>query len=59
MRVITSYSIHYTKLYDEYITQDVDQAYLDFLNNLRSDDAKAVREWNEGVADLELYNGES
>ncbi|MCD8548295.1 MAG: amidophosphoribosyltransferase [Aeromonadaceae bacterium] len=43
----------------QYVTQDVDQNYLDFLNNLRSDDAKAVREWNEGVADLELYNGEN
>ena len=51
---ITSYNVCYTKL-----LRDVDQAYLDFLNNLRSDDAKAVREWNEGVADLELYNGES
>jgi len=41
------------------VTQDVDQNYLDFLNNLRSDDAKAVRAWGEGVADLELYNGEN
>ncbi|WP_409420254.1 amidophosphoribosyltransferase [Pseudaeromonas sp. ZJS20] len=43
----------------QYVTQDVDQNYLDFLNNLRSDDAKAVRAWGEGVADLELYNGEN
>ena len=43
----------------QYVTGDVDQAYLDYLNVLRSDDAKAVREWSEEVADLELYNGES
>ena len=42
-----------------YVTGDVDQGYLEYLNVLRSDDAKAVREWSEGVADLELYNGES
>ena len=29
------------------------------VNSLRSDDVKAVREWHEGVADLEMYNGES
>ena len=43
----------------QYVTGDVDQHYLDYLNSLRSDDVKAVREWHEGVADLEMYNGES
>ncbi len=43
----------------KYVTGDVDEAYLNYLNNLRSDDVKAVREWNEGVGDLELYNGEN
>ena len=43
----------------QYVTGDVDQHYLDYLNSLRNDDVKAVREWNEGVADLEMYNGES
>ena len=43
----------------KYVTGDVDEVYLNYLNGLRNDDAKAVREWNEGVGDLELYNGES
>jgi amidophosphoribosyltransferase len=43
----------------KYITGDVDIHYLNYLNQLRNDDAKAVQEWNETAADLELYNGES
>lgn len=38
-----------------YITNDVDQSYLDYLDQLRNNDAKAVSA-HEGVANLELYN---
>lgn len=45
-----------TSVFDgKYITGDVDQNYLDYLNRLRSDDAKADRE-HEEASDLELYN---
>ena len=43
----------------KYITGDINDDYLAFLNNLRNDDAKADREWGEATADLELYNGEN
>lgn len=43
----------------KYITGDINDDYLAFLNNLRNDDAKADREWSEATADLELYNGEN
>jgi amidophosphoribosyltransferase len=43
----------------KYITGDINDDYLAFLNNLRNDDAKADREWSESTADLELYNGEN
>ncbi len=36
------------------VTSDVDQGYLDHLNALRSDDNKAVREWQEGTSNLEM-----
>ncbi|MBP9661861.1 MAG: amidophosphoribosyltransferase, partial [Aeromonas sp.] len=39
-----------------YVTSDVDQGYLDHLNALRSDDNKAVREWQEGTSNLEIFN---
>ena len=39
-----------------YVTSDVDQSYLDHLNALRSDDSKAVREWQEGTSNLEIFN---
>ncbi|MGN5109215.1 amidophosphoribosyltransferase [Aeromonas hydrophila] len=39
-----------------YITSDVDQSYLDHLNAMRSDDNKAVREWQEGTSNLEIFN---
>lgn len=38
-----------------YVTKDVDQGYLDYLEVLRNDDAKALRSQNE-VEDLELHN---
>ncbi len=37
-----------------YVTSDVDQSYLDHLNAMRSDDNKAVREWQEGTSNLEI-----
>lgn len=40
----------------EYVTGDVDQNYLDYLNSLRSDDAKAIREQKEEIANLEMHN---
>ncbi|MGL4717405.1 MAG: amidophosphoribosyltransferase [Aeromonas sp.] len=39
-----------------YVTSDVDQSYLDHLNALRNDDTKAVREWQEGTSNLEIFN---
>ncbi len=42
-----------------YITGDIDQEYLDYLDKQRSDDAKADKDWNEGLTDFELYNEES
>ncbi|WP_027711541.1 amidophosphoribosyltransferase [Dickeya chrysanthemi] len=38
-----------------YVTKDVNQDYLDYLEALRNDDAKALRSQNE-VEDLELHN---
>ncbi|GAB7199588.1 hypothetical protein OS31_18090 [Dickeya oryzae] len=38
-----------------YVTKDVNQDYLDYLEALRNDDAKAMRSQNE-VEDLELHN---
>lgn len=38
-----------------YLTNDIDQNYLDYLQGLRSDDAKALRKMQE-VEDLELHN---
>ena len=40
----------------EYVTGDIDQAYLDFLESLRSDDAKIQREIQQDLANLELHN---
>ncbi len=39
-----------------YVTGDVDQAYLDYMNQLRSDDAKQVQNQREEIANLELHN---
>ncbi|BDM63886.1 amidophosphoribosyltransferase [Shewanella sp. NFH-SH190041] len=45
-----------TSVFDgEYITRDVDQAYLDHLTQLRNDDAKANRNREAGT-NLELHN---
>lgn len=38
-----------------YVTKDVDQQYLDYLDSLRNDDAKAVQLQNE-VESLEMHN---
>ncbi len=40
----------------EYVTGDIDQKYLDFLQSLRSDDAKVQREIKQELANLELHN---
>lgn len=38
-----------------YITHDVDQAYLDYLQSLRGDDTKALNHQQQ-AEDLALYN---
>lgn len=38
-----------------YVTKDVIQQYLDYLDSLRNDDAKAVQRLNE-VENLEMHN---
>ncbi|EGR2117989.1 amidophosphoribosyltransferase [Vibrio cholerae] len=40
----------------EYVTGDIDQQYLDFLESMRSDDAKLQREIQQDLANLELHN---
>ncbi len=40
----------------EYVTGDIDQTYLDFLDSLRSDDAKTQRDIQADLANLELHN---
>ncbi|RJX73836.1 amidophosphoribosyltransferase [Vibrio sinensis] len=40
----------------EYVTGDIDQAYLEFLDSLRSDDAKYQLEIQQDLANLELHN---
>nr|WP_086940719.1 amidophosphoribosyltransferase [Thaumasiovibrio occultus] len=40
----------------EYVTSDIDQAYLDYLDSLRNDDSKTLREIKQDLANLELYN---
>jgi amidophosphoribosyltransferase len=40
----------------EYVTGDIDQSYLDFLESLRSDDAKLQKDIQQDLASLELYN---
>jgi amidophosphoribosyltransferase len=40
----------------EYVTGDIDQQYLDFLDGLRNDDAKTQREIQQDLANLELHN---
>ncbi|NJD85628.1 phosphoribosyl transferase, partial [Candidatus Erwinia dacicola] len=38
-----------------YVTKDVDQQYLEYLQSLRSNDAKAMQRQNE-VENLEMHN---
>jgi amidophosphoribosyltransferase len=40
----------------EYVTGDIDEAYLQRLNDIRSDDAKTVKEQKEEIANLEIHN---
>ncbi|WP_261815551.1 amidophosphoribosyltransferase [Vibrio gallicus] len=40
----------------QYVTGDVDQEYLEFLDSLRSDDAKLQRDITQDLVSLELYN---
>ncbi|MGR5559665.1 amidophosphoribosyltransferase [Vibrio fortis] len=40
----------------EYVTGDIDQQYLDFLDALRNDDSKIQREIQQDLANLELHN---
>ncbi|EJL6412074.1 amidophosphoribosyltransferase [Vibrio cholerae] len=40
----------------EYVTGDIDQQYLDFLESMRSDDAKVQREIQQDLVNLELHN---
>ena len=39
-----------------YVNNDIDEKYLAYLDQLRNDDAKADKAWNEAESDLELYN---
>ncbi|QMV13762.1 amidophosphoribosyltransferase [Vibrio spartinae] len=43
----------------EYVTGDIDQAYLDYLDAMRNDDTKEQREIQQELASLELYNEEN
>ncbi|PJC88224.1 amidophosphoribosyltransferase [Vibrio sp. HA2012] len=40
----------------EYVTGDINQDYLDFLESLRNDDAKLQKDIQQDLANLELYN---
>ncbi|GLO61495.1 amidophosphoribosyltransferase [Vibrio sp. MACH09] len=40
----------------EYVTGDIDQKYLDFLESLRGNDAKLQKDIQQDLASLELYN---
>ncbi len=39
-----------------YVTGDVNQEYLEYLDSLRSDDSKQQREIQQDLANLELHN---
>jgi amidophosphoribosyltransferase len=43
----------------EYVTGDIDQDYLDYLEAMRNDDAKEQKEIQQELASLELYNEEN
>lgn len=38
-----------------YVTRDIDQDYLDYVENLRKDDELKLRDHNE-IENLEIYN---
>ncbi|SUC47718.1 Amidophosphoribosyltransferase [Providencia stuartii] len=38
-----------------YVTKDIDQTYLDYLENLRKDDELKIKDQNE-IENLEIYN---
>ncbi len=40
----------------EYVTNDIDQEYLNYLDKVRNDDAKADKAWNDSTENLEIYN---
>ncbi len=40
----------------EYVTNDIDQEYLDYLDSLRNDDSKTMKEMKQELANLELHN---
>ena len=40
----------------QYITNDIDENYLNFLDQVRNDDAKADKAWNDSTENLEIYN---
>ncbi|WPC73287.1 amidophosphoribosyltransferase [Vibrio porteresiae] len=40
----------------QYVTGDINQEYLDYLESMRNDDAKVQREIQQDLASLELYN---
>lgn len=40
----------------EYVTGDIDQPYLDYLESLRNDDTKLQKDIQQDLASLELYN---
>ena len=40
----------------QYITNDIDENYLNFLEQVRNDDAKADKAWNDSTENLEIYN---
>ncbi|CAM3574887.1 Amidophosphoribosyltransferase [Vibrio aerogenes CECT 7868] len=42
----------------EYVAGDIDQAYLEYLESVRNDDAKLQKEIQQELANLELYNEE-
>ncbi len=39
-----------------YVTGDIDQQYLEFLDSLRNEDSKTQREIQQDLANLELHN---
>src|SRR5574344_1819050 len=40
----------------KYITNDIDETYLHYLDDVRNDDAKADKAWNDSTENLEIYN---